>query len=78
MEMVAFAAKLDTSRICVGNVRNQWSSQVPRAAVSRAAVKATQAAATPTGAAVVDSSAIEDLIALVDMRIAVAVVNEYI
>ena len=76
MQSATIAAKLDISRRCAGNVRNQWSSQVPRAAVARAAVKAAQAAATPTNAIVVDSSATEDLIVLVEMRIAVAVVND--
>ena len=76
MQSAAIAAKLDISRRCAGNVRNPWSSQVLRAAVAIAAVKAAQAAATPTSAIVVDSSAIEDLLVLVEMRIAVAVVNE--
>ena len=76
MQSAAIAAKLDISGRCAGNVRNHWSSQVPRAAVARAAVKAAQAAATPSSATVVDRSAIEDLIVLVEMRIAVAVVNE--
>ena len=77
MRSVAIAAKLDMSRRCAGNVRNPWSSQVPQAAVARAAGKAAQAAATPTSAIAVDSSAIEGLIALVEMKIAVVVVNEY-
>ena len=76
LRSVAIAAKLDISRRCAFNVRNPWSSQVPQAAVARAAGKAAQAAATPTSAIAVDRSAIEGLIALVDMRIAVAVVNE--
>ena len=72
--MEQIAAKLDISRRCAGNMRNQWSSQVPRATVA-STVKAAQAAATPTSAIVVDSSVIEDLIVLVDMKIAVAVVT---
>ena len=55
-------------------MRSQLASQVPRVAI--AAVKAAQAAATPTSAIVMDSSAIEGLIALVEMETAVAVVNE--
>ena len=76
MQGAAIAAKLDISRRCAGNVRHQWSSQVPRAEVARAATKAAQAAATPTSAVVMESSAIEDVIVLVEMRIAVAVGNE--
>ena len=71
----AIAARLDISRRCAGNVRSQLASQVPRAAVTRDSGKG-DTAATPTSAIVVDSSVIEDLIVLVEMRTAVVVVNE--
>ena len=52
------------------------SSQIPRAAVARVAVKAAKAVTTPTSAISVDKSAIEDLIVLIDMKFAVAVEND--
>ena len=76
MQSAAIAAKLDISRRCAGNVRNQMSSQIPRAAVARVAVKAAKAVTTPKSAIAVDKSAIEDLIVLTEMKVAVAVENE--
>ena len=76
IQSAAIAARLDISRRCAGNARRQLACQVSRAAVARAVVKAAQAAATPTSAIVVDSSVIEDLIVLVEMRTAAVVVNE--
>ena len=71
MSNAAIVARLDISRRCADNVRNQ----VPRAAVARVVVKAARTAATPTSAIVVDSLAIGDLIALVETRVAVVVAN---
>ena len=76
IQSAAVAARLDISRRCAGNASRQLASQVPRAAVARAVAKAAQAAATTTSAIVVNSSAIGDLIVLVEMRTAVVVVNE--
>ena len=71
MSNAAIVARLDISRRCADNVRNQ----VPRAAAARVAVKAARTVATPTNAIVVDNLAIGDLIALIDTRIAVVVAN---
>ena len=71
MSNVAIVARLDTSRRCADNVKNQ----VPRAAIAKEAVKAARTVATPTSAIVVDNLAIGDLIALIDTRIAVVVAN---
>ena len=71
MSNVAIVARLDISRKCADNVRNQ----VFQTAVARVAVKAARTAATPTSAIVVDNLAIGDLIALIDTRIAVVVAN---
>ena len=75
LHSAAIAAKLDISRRRAGKVR-KMSSQIPRAAVARAAVKAVNAVTTPTSAVAVDKSAIEDLIVLIEMKAAVAVQNE--
>ena len=71
MSNAAIVARLDISRRCADNVRNQ----VPRAAIARVAVKAARPVTTPTSAIVVDNLAIGDLIALIDTRIAVVVAN---
>ena len=71
MSNAAIVARLDMSRRCADNVKNQ----VPRAAIARVAVKAARTVATPTSAIVVDNLAIGDLIALIDTRIAVVVAN---
>ena len=51
------------------------SSQIPRAAVAGVAAQAVKAVTTPTSAVAVDKSAIEDLIVLNEMKVAVAVEN---
>ena len=71
MSNVAIVARLDISRKCADNVRNQ----VLQTAVARVATKAARTAATPTSAIVGDNLAIGDLIALIDTRIAVVVAN---
>ena len=75
-QSAAIAAKLNILRRCAGKVRNQMSSQPPRAAVARVAVKAVKAVPTPTSAVVVYKSAIEDLIVLIAMKVASAEENE--
>ena len=54
-------------------VRNLQASQVPRAAVARVLAKAVRAVETQTSAIVVDRSVIDDLIALVETKVAVSV-----
>ena len=76
MPSAAIAARLDISERCADNVTNLLANQVPRAAVARVLAKTTRAAATQTSAIVVDSSVIEDLIVLVETRIAVSEANE--
>ena len=76
LQSAAIATKMDISRRCADNERNQMSSQIPRAAVARTAVRVVKAVTTPTSAVAVDKSAIEDLIVLNEMKVAVAVENE--
>ena len=71
MRSAALVARLDISERCADNVRNLLASQVPRAAVARVLVKAARAVETRTSATVVDRLVIDDLIALVETRIAV-------
>ena len=71
MSNAAIVARLDMSRRCADNVKNQ----VPRAAIARGSGKGGKTAATSTSAIVVDNLAIGDLIALIDTRVAVAVAN---
>ena len=61
--------------MCADNVRNLLASQVPRAAVARVLAKAARAAETQTSAIVVDRSVIDDLIALVETRVAACVAS---
>ena len=63
-------ARLDISERCADNVRNLLASEVSRATVARALAKAARAVETQTGAIVVDRSVIDDLIALVETRVA--------
>ena len=70
MPSAAIVARLDISERCADNVRNLLASQVPRAAVARALAKAARAVETQTSAVVVDRSVIDDLIALVETRVA--------
>ena len=68
----AIVARLDISERCADNVRNLLASQVPRAAVARVLAKAARAVETQTSAIVVDKSVIDDLIALVEPKVAVS------
>ena len=51
------------------------ASQVPRAAVARVLAKAARAVEAQTSAVVVDKSVIDDLIALVETRVAASVAS---
>ena len=75
MPSVATVARLDISERCADNVRNLLASQVPQAAVARVLVKAARALETQTSAIVVDRSVIDDLIALVETKVAVSVAS---
>ena len=75
MPSAAIVARLDISGRCADNVRNLLANQVPRAAVARVLAKAARAVETQTSAIVVDRSAIDDLIALVETRVAVSVAS---
>ena len=70
MTSAAIVARLDMSERCADNERNLPASQVPRAAVARALAKVARAVEAQTSAFVVDRSVIDDLIALVETRIA--------
>ena len=65
----------DISERCADNVRNLLASQVPRAAVARDLAKAVRAVEAQTSAIVVDRSVIDDLIALVETRVAASVAS---
>ena len=71
----AAIVRLDISERCADNVRNLLASQVPQVAVARVLAKAARAAETQTSAIVVDLSVINDLIALVETRVAVSVAS---
>ena len=75
MRSAAIVARLGISRRCADNVRNLLASQVPRAAVARALAKAARAVETQTSVIVVDRSVIDDLIALVETRVAASVAS---
>ena len=75
MRSAAIVARLDISERCADNVRNLLASQVPRAAVARVLAKAVRAVEAQTSAIVVDRSVIDDLIALVETRIAASVAS---
>ena len=75
MRSVAIVARSDISKRCADNVRNLLASQVPRAAVARALAKAVRAVEAQKSAVVVDRSAIDDLIALVETRVAASVAS---
>ena len=68
-------ARLDISERCTDNVRNLLASEVSRATVARVLAKAARAVETQTSAIVVDRSVIDDLIALVETRVAVSVAS---
>ena len=75
MRSAAIVAKLDISKRCADNVKSLLASQVPRAAVARVLAKAVQAVEAQTSAIVVDKSVIDDLIALVETRVAASVAS---
>ena len=56
-------------------MKNLLANQVPRAAEARVLAKAARAVEAQTGAIVVDKSVIDDLIALVETRVAVSVAS---
>ena len=61
--------------MCRHNVRSLLASEVLRAAVARVLAKAARAVETQTSAIVVDRSGIDDLIALVETRVAASVAS---
>ena len=75
MRSAATVARPDISEQCAGNMRNLLASQVPRAAVARVLAKAARTVEAQTSAIVVDKSVIDDLIALVETRIAASVAS---
>ena len=75
IQSAAIVARPDISRRCADNARNLLTSQVPRAAVARVLAKAARAVETQTSAIVVDRSVIDDLIVVVETKVAVSVAN---
>ena len=75
MPSAAFVARPDIPERCADNVRNLLASQVPRAAVARVLAKSARAVETQTYAFVVDKPVIDDLIALIETKVAVSVPN---
>ena len=75
MPIAAIVARPDISERCADNVRKLLASQVPRAAVARDLAKAALAVEAQTSAIVVDRSVIDDLIALVETRVAASVAS---
>ena len=75
MRRAAIVARLDISERCADNVKSLLASQVPRAAVARVLAKAVRAVEAQTNAIVVDRSIIDDLIALVETRVAASVAS---
>ena len=65
----------DISKRCADNVKSLLASQVPRAAAARVLAKAVRAVEAQTSAIVVDRSVIDDLIALVETRVAASVAS---
>ena len=72
MRSAASVARLGISRRCADNVRNLLAGQAPRAAVAPVLAKAVE---TQTSAIVVDRSVIDDLITLVETKVAVSVAS---
>ena len=70
MRSAAIVARLDISERSADNVKSLLASQVPRAAVARVLEKAVRAVEAQKSAIVVDRSVIDDLIALVETRVA--------
>ena len=56
-------------------MRNLLANQVPRAAVARVLAKAARAVESQTSATVVDRSVIDDLIVLIETRVAASVAS---
>ena len=75
MRTAAIVAGLGISERCADNVRNLLASEVPRAAVARALAKAARTVEAQTSAVVVDRSVIDDLIALIETRVAASVAS---
>ena len=75
MRSAVIVARPDISERCADNVRNLLASQVPRTAVARVLAKAVRAVEAQTSAIVVDRSVIDDLIALVETRVAASVAS---
>ena len=75
MRSAAIVARLDISERCAENVRNLLASQIPRAPVARVLAKAARTVEAQTSAIAVDKSVIDDLIALVEKRVAVSVAS---
>ena len=68
-------ARQDISERCADNVKSLLSSEVPRASVARVLAKAVRAVEAQTSAVIVDRSVIDDLIALVETRVAASVAS---
>ena len=75
MQSAAIVARSDISERCADNVKSLLASEVPRAAAARVLTKAVRAVEAQTSAIVVDRSVIDDLIALVETRVAASVEN---
>ena len=75
MRSAAFVARLDISERCADNVKGLLAGQVPRAAVARVLAKAVRAVEALISAIDVDRSVIDDLIALVETRVAASVAS---
>ena len=75
MGSAAIVARPDITERCADNVKSLLATQVPRAAVARVLVKAVRTLEALTSAIVVDKSVIDDLIALVETRIAASVAS---
>ena len=73
MRSAAIVARLDISVRCADNVKSSLASQVPRTAVARVLAKAARTVEAQTSAIDVDRSVIDDLIALVETRVAASV-----
>ena len=70
-----FVAKLDISRRCADSVRNLSTSQVPRTVATKVLVVTVRTVEAQSSAIVVDRLVIDDLIALVKMRVAFSVAS---
>ena len=75
MRSAAIVARLDISERCADDVKSLLASQVPRTAVPRVLAKAVRAVEALTSAIVVDRLVIDDLIALVETRLAASVAS---